>query len=75
MSTADHPDHPGAGVPPGQRVLDTLPVKHYGPIPRAETPTTWTMTFGGATAGGTAHDLSIGELAAMPQSRVIAGLH
>jgi len=62
-------------VPPGQQVKDRLPVKHYGPIPRADDPPSWAMVFGGSTADGEIHRLTVGELDTMAQTRVIADLH
>jgi DMSO/TMAO reductase YedYZ molybdopterin-dependent catalytic subunit len=50
-------------------------VQHYGPIPRAAEPLSWAMIFGGVTASGTVHQLTVGDLAAMPQTRVVADLH
>ena len=66
-------EHPKA--PPGQRVRDTLLVKHYGPIPRAGVPGTWAMSFGGRTVDGENHRLTTAELADLPQTRVVADLH
>ena len=62
-------------VPPGQRVRDRLLVKHYGPIPRANDPDSWTMVFGGATATGSTERLTVKELAELPQTQVVAALH
>lgn len=71
--TATGPDQ--GAVPPGQEVKERLPVKHYGPIPRADDPSSWAMVFGGSTASGEVHRLTVGELEAMPQTRVVADLH
>lgn len=62
-------------LPPGQQVKDTLLVKHYGPIPRAPDPDSWAMVFGGHTASGQIHELTVGDLESLPQTRVIADLH
>ena len=75
MSTDDHPGIPGDNIPPGQRVLDRLRVKHYGPIPRVPDPLSWAMSFGGVTASGAVHQLTVGELADWPQTRVVGDLH
>jgi DMSO/TMAO reductase YedYZ molybdopterin-dependent catalytic subunit len=63
------------GVPPGQRVRDTLLVKHYGPVPKANDPDSWAMVFAGATASAETERLTVGQLAELPQTRVVADLH
>jgi DMSO/TMAO reductase YedYZ molybdopterin-dependent catalytic subunit len=63
------------GVPPGQRARDRLLVKHYGPVPRVNDARAWTMSFGGRTASGTSHQLTVGELAEMPPVQVVGALH
>jgi DMSO/TMAO reductase YedYZ molybdopterin-dependent catalytic subunit len=62
-------------VPPGQRARDRLLVKHYGPIPKVTERDSWTMVFGGETATGEGHRLTVGELDELPQARVTAALH
>jgi len=76
MSAGPASEQPEEGaVPPGQEVKERLLVKHYGPIPRAEDPASWSMVFGGRTASGEVHRLTVGELDAMTQTRVVADLH
>jgi DMSO/TMAO reductase YedYZ molybdopterin-dependent catalytic subunit len=62
-------------VPPGQVVRDEMRVKHYGPIPKAENAAGWSMSFGGSTAAGAAHELTVAELDELPQTRVVADFH
>jgi DMSO/TMAO reductase YedYZ molybdopterin-dependent catalytic subunit len=62
-------------VPPGQRARERLLVKHYGPVPKAGDPDSWAMVFGGHTAAGPRHRLTVGELNDMPQTQVTAALH
>ncbi len=66
---------PDRSAPPGQRVRKELLVKHYGPIPKADRPDEWAMIFGGATASGEAHRITVAGLAGLPPTRVVAGLH
>jgi DMSO/TMAO reductase YedYZ molybdopterin-dependent catalytic subunit len=68
------PPEPGA-LPPGQELRDQLLVKHYGPIPRADDPDSWTMTFGGRTESAEVHRITVGELAGLKQVQVVADLH
>ena len=62
-------------MPPGQRARERLLVKHYGPVPAADDPDSWTMVFGGRTAADSSHRLTVGELNELPQTRVKAALH
>jgi DMSO/TMAO reductase YedYZ molybdopterin-dependent catalytic subunit len=62
-------------LPPGQEASDRLQVRHYGPIPKAGDPSRWSMVFAGNTADGASHQLTVGDLHDLPQSRVVADLH
>lgn len=64
---------PGS-LPPGQKPLETLPVLHYGPVPRFR-PDTWRLVVNGATAGGADRHLTMSELLAMPMAEVCADMH
>lgn len=61
-------------MPPGQREVPALRVKHYGPVPKAD-PETWSVHVTGATADGESHALLVPELAGLDQVTVIADLH
>jgi DMSO/TMAO reductase YedYZ molybdopterin-dependent catalytic subunit len=68
-----------AQVPPGQRLLPELKVKHYGRIPRGEA-AGWTMIFTAETRtpGAPPREtgrLDVPELADLPQIRVTTDLH
>jgi hypothetical protein len=73
--SADPAPSDNSAVPPGQQIKHRLLVTHYGPIPRAQDPSSWTMDFAGNTASGDSHRLTVGELGAMTRTRVIADLH
>jgi DMSO/TMAO reductase YedYZ molybdopterin-dependent catalytic subunit len=70
--------HPGAEpprtLPPGQRLADGFPVRHYGPVPRFR-PDTWRLTVTGATADGTERHFDVEEFAGLPRGRVVGDLH
>jgi DMSO/TMAO reductase YedYZ molybdopterin-dependent catalytic subunit len=68
----------GGVLPPGQRLLPALKVKHYGRVPRADA-AGWTMVFS-AGAAGSAPATELGritaaELAGLPQRQVEVDLH
>jgi DMSO/TMAO reductase YedYZ molybdopterin-dependent catalytic subunit len=79
VASGDAPEGDGrSDLPPGQRQLETLKVKHYGRIPTAD-PARWTMQFSGERADG-GHADEIGRLLAteldeMPRVTVRTGLH
>ncbi len=86
MGQDDRQDAMGAGVtvpprlpadrfiPPGQRLVATAPVMHYGPVPRRR-PERWRLTVGGATADGEARALTMDEVLAFPPLEVVADMH
>jgi DMSO/TMAO reductase YedYZ molybdopterin-dependent catalytic subunit len=65
---------PDRSLPPGQRLVATLPVMHYGPVPRPR-PERWRFTIGGATEDGIEREFSLGDLLALPHTEVVADLH
>lgn len=60
-------------LPPGQRVQQTMPVLHYGPVPRFN-PRTWDLRVYGAVAGRP-HRWSWASFASLPRQEVIADFH
>jgi DMSO/TMAO reductase YedYZ molybdopterin-dependent catalytic subunit len=65
-------EHP---LPPGQLIQEKLTVRHYGPVPKVRDAGAWAMSFAGRTETGEDHQLTVAELAEMPQARVVADLH
>jgi DMSO/TMAO reductase YedYZ molybdopterin-dependent catalytic subunit len=65
---------PARSLPPGQRLADGFPVRHYGPVPRFR-PDTWRLSITGATADGCDHHLDIEQFAALRRDRVVGDLH
>jgi DMSO/TMAO reductase YedYZ molybdopterin-dependent catalytic subunit len=61
-------------LPPGQRLANGFPVRHYGPVPRYR-PDTWKLTVNGATADGSEHHLDVAAFAALPRDEVSGDLH
>jgi DMSO/TMAO reductase YedYZ molybdopterin-dependent catalytic subunit len=61
-------------VPPGQRLQNSWPVLHYGPVPRFK-PDRWDFQVYGATVGGVKHTWDYEEFLALPSSVVTADLH
>ena len=61
-------------LPPGQKLANGFPVRHYGPVPRFR-PDTWRLTVNGATADGAEHHLDIQEFAALRRDQVVGDLH
>ncbi len=70
----DPAGRPQPVLPPGQYVPRTLPVLHYGPIPRFQQDT-WNLRIFGATESGAEVTLSWDDVAAMPVSQVTADFH
>jgi len=62
------------GLPPGQQLVEDMPVTHYGPVPRYR-PDVWRLTVNGATADGADHHLDPEALAALPRDEVLADMH
>ena len=66
--------HQPRTLPPGQKLANGFPVRHYGPVPRFR-PDTWRLTVNGATADGTEHHLDVQEFAALRRDQVVGDLH
>jgi len=66
------PDDVAKRVPPGQRLVTTWPVLHYGPIPKFNE-ATWEFRVFGEVEG--AATLSYAELKALPNARIPADMH
>jgi DMSO/TMAO reductase YedYZ molybdopterin-dependent catalytic subunit len=67
------------GLPPGQRLLPALKVKHYGRVPRAN-PDRWLMSFttdadGGGRSPRELGRIGVGDLEELPQKSVTTDLH
>jgi len=65
---------PPQALPPGQTAAESLPITHYGPVPKYR-PETWRLTVNGATADGLEHDLDVAAFAALPRDRVVGDMH
>jgi len=61
-------------LPPGQKLANGFPVRHYGPVPRFR-PDTWRLTVNGATADGAEHHLDVEEFAGLRRDQVVGDLH
>ncbi len=61
-------------LPPGQKLANGFPVRHYGPVPRFR-PDTWRLTVNGATADSAEHHLDVQEFAALRRDQVVGDLH
>jgi len=61
-------------LPPGQRLAATLPVLHYGPVPKFR-PQSWRLTVNGATRDGDEHHLDVEELAVLPFTELVGDMH
>lgn len=72
----DRPSDPSSGgaLPPGQHLVDEPPVMHYGRVPDRD-PSVWTVTVGGATAGGSERVFDLAEIAALPAVRQVSDMH
>ena len=66
------PDDVAKRVPPGQRLVTTWPVLHYGPIPQFNEATWEFRVFGEVESPIT---LSYAELKALPNARIPADMH
>ncbi len=76
MSDEEHLEADQRVTPPGQRRVDELRVRHYGPVPRVPKPEAWTMSFWGASAvPGHRDDLTFAQLMEFPQTTVTADFH
>ena len=65
---------PSRTLPPGQRLANGFPVRHYGPVPRFR-PDRWRLTVNGATEDGQEHHLDVEAFAALARGRVVGDLH
>jgi DMSO/TMAO reductase YedYZ molybdopterin-dependent catalytic subunit len=70
----DQEEQPDPRLPPGQKLIDHLPVLHYGPVPRFR-PATWRLTVNGATADGEDHHLDVATFDRLPRHEVCGDLH
>jgi DMSO/TMAO reductase YedYZ molybdopterin-dependent catalytic subunit len=75
MSGVTDPEpEPPRTLPPGQRLADGFPVRHYGPVPKFR-PDTWRLTVTGATADGGEHHLDVEAFAKLDRASVVGDLH
>ena len=72
LFTKDHPDEVAARIPPGQRLVKTWPVLHYGPVPQFDG-TNWSLEVSGLVEEP--FRLSYAELRALPVMTVDADMH
>lgn len=68
----EHPD--GGDLPPGQHLVPTPPVMHYGRIPDRD-PAAWTVTVGGATVDGVERLFPIADVTALPPAEQVCDMH
>lgn len=68
----NYPEEVAARVPPGQRLVKTWPVLHYGPIPKFDG-TSWDLEISGLVENP--FTLSYQELRALPNVMVGADMH
>jgi DMSO/TMAO reductase YedYZ molybdopterin-dependent catalytic subunit len=72
LFTKNYPDEIAARVPPGQRLVKTWPVLHFGAIPRFDG-TNWDLEVSGLVEEP--FTLSYAELLALPRVTVDADMH
>jgi len=72
LFSKEHPPEVAARVPPGNRLVKTWPVLHYGPIPAFDG-TSWDLEVSGLVAEP--FTLSREELLALPRVTVDADMH
>ena len=72
LFTKNYPDEIAARVPPGQRLVKSWPVLHYGPIPKFDG-TNWDLEVSGLVENP--FTLSYAELRALPNVTVDADMH
>src|ERR1700722_17523313 len=72
------PDGPAAGerdrLPPGQHLQASMPVLHYGPVPKCN-PANWDLRVTGATAAGTEHSWDLAGFGSLPRREIVADFH
>lgn len=61
-------------LPPGQHLIESPPVMHYGPLPRVSA-LPWSFTIGGATKTGKVYEFSLEEVLAHTEITVRADMH
>lgn len=61
-------------LPPGQRLVDSLPVHHYGRVPKIDL-ASWALTVSGETADGGVTRLSWDDVCGLPVVEEVADLH
>ncbi|MCH8628640.1 molybdopterin-dependent oxidoreductase [Arsenicicoccus piscis] len=61
-------------TPPGQRLVDEVPVRHYGRVPSVDA-RTWTLSITGDTASGEDTHIDYEQLVALGETDVVADLH
>jgi DMSO/TMAO reductase YedYZ molybdopterin-dependent catalytic subunit len=61
-------------LPPGQHIPATLPVLHYGPVPKFNADA-WDLRVCGATESGSEHRWNWDEVRSLPRCRVVADFH
>ncbi len=72
LFTKSYPDEIAARIPPGQRLVKTWPVLHYGPIPAFDG-ASWDLEVSGLVENP--FTLSYRELRALPNVTVRADMH
>ena len=72
LFTKNYPEEIAARMPPGQRLVKTWPVLHYGPIPKFDG-TDWDLEVSGLVEHP--FTLSYAELQALPHVTVDADMH
>lgn len=72
LFTKNYPPEIAGRVPPGQRLVKTWPVLHYGPIPRFDG-TNWDLEVLGLVENP--FTLSYAELRALPSATIEADMH
>jgi DMSO/TMAO reductase YedYZ molybdopterin-dependent catalytic subunit len=70
----DPATEPERKLPPGQRLMDSPRVQHYGPVPRFK-PATWRLSITGATADGREQHLDVVAFDRLRRTQVVGDLH
>ncbi len=72
LFTKNYPEEIAVRIPPGQRLVKTWPVLHYGPISKFDG-TNWDLEVSGLVENP--FTLSYAELQALPHVTVDADMH
>jgi DMSO/TMAO reductase YedYZ molybdopterin-dependent catalytic subunit len=72
LFTKNYPEEIAGRIPPGQRLVKSWPVLHYGPIPKFDGEN-WNLEVSGLVE--TPYTLSYAELRALPHATVPADMH